>query len=452
MRQIIPAYDPLQAPYIEVNSYVRVPGATNGKPNIEKKKCYNVAPSAKKIATFIVNSIFGSDIVTQTEGLQIGWLMPTLKECLEEGIYQGESFVYIHKFENKIYLECIRKNEIHDLIQKFDKVYSCKIKQCYFGIFENDEQTYELVRDITMENGITYMNMYAYSVNKRGEKQKLDLSMFNQRTGSDYIEKYILPYEVLINVDLGQDFFKDSEKLLNEEMLVINTIADEVEKTKTRIVTSQHYQTGDIVTNWQPSTTHYDVKTLTVGQLQDYFTLLPGDKEHQIFEFLQGNIRIEQYVATYKFYDYQCIQLAGLSPASFGYEKDAYQNVDNINLQKNASDMTIEAIKSQIEPQINRLIENIVKAQQSEGIEENLLPLEMSWDYGLNEKFDDMKKLQVLGRIQGVMSIPYSTRSKIVLPILNKLITEGIDQKEIDKLIKEHQAEEKDINIEFGEV
>ena len=34
--------------------------------------------------------------------------MPTLKECLEEGIYQGESFVYIHKFENnKIYLECI---------------------------------------------------------------------------------------------------------------------------------------------------------------------------------------------------------------------------------------------------------------------------------------------------------------------------------------------------------
>lgn len=452
MREIIPAYDPFQAPYIEVNSYVRVPGATNGKPNIEKRKCYNVAPSAKKIATFIVNSIFGSDIVTQTEGLQIGWLMPTLKECLEEGIYQGESFVYIHKFENKIYLECIRKNEIHDLIQKFDKVYSCKIKQCYSGIFENDEQTYELIRDITMENGVTYMNMYSYSVNKRNEKLPVSIEMFNQRTGSDYIDKYILPYEVLINVDLGQDFFKDSEKLLNEEMLVINTIADEVEKTKTRIVTSQHYQTGDIVTNWQPSTTHYDVKTLTVGQLQDYFTLLPGDKEHQIFEFLQGDIRIEQYVATFKFYDYQCIQLAGLSPASFGYEKDAYQNVDNINLQKNASDMTIEAIKSQIEPQINRLIENIVKAQQSEGIEENLLPLEMSWDYGLNEKFDDMKKLQVLGRIQGVMSIPYSTRSKIVLPILNKLITEGIDEKQVEELIKAHQDEEKDINIEFGEV
>ena len=87
MRQIIQAYDPFQAPYIEVNSYVRVPGATNGKPNIEKHKCYNVAPSAKKIATFIVNSIFGSDIVTQTEGLKVGWLMPTLKECLEEGTF-----------------------------------------------------------------------------------------------------------------------------------------------------------------------------------------------------------------------------------------------------------------------------------------------------------------------------------------------------------------------------
>ena len=452
MRQIIPAYDPFQAPYIEVNSYVRVPGATNGKPNIEKHKCYNVAPSAKKIATFIVNSIFGSDLVTQTEGLKVGWLMPTLKECLEEGIYQGESFVYIHKFEDKIYLECIRKNEIHDLIQKFDKVYSCKIKQKYSGIFEKDEMVYKLIRDIKIENGITYMTMYAYSEDKRGNTQPLSIDMFNKRTGSEYIEKYILPYEVLINVDLGQDFFKDSQKLLNEEMLVINTIADEVEKTKTRIVTTQHYQTGDIVTNWQPSANHYDVKTLTVGQLQDYFTLLPGDKEHQMFEFLQGDIRIEQYLATYKFYDYQCIQLAGLSPASFGYEKDAYQNVDNINLQKNASDMTIEAIKTQIEPQINKLIENIVKAQQSEGIVENVLPSELSWDYGANEKFDDMKKLQVLNRIQSVMSIPYKTRSKIVLPILKKLIDEGIPEDEIEDLIEEHDKEEDKINIEFGEV
>ena len=296
------------------------------------------------------------------------------------------------------------------------------------------------------------MTMYAYSEDKKGNRLPLSIDMFNKRTGSNYVENYILPYEVLINVDLGQDFFKDSEKLLNEEMTVINTIADEIEKTKTRIVTTQHYQTGDIVTKWQPSANHYEVKNLTVGQLQDYFTLLPGDKEHQMFEFLQGDIRIEQYIATYKFYDYQCIQLAGLSPASFGYEKDAYQNVDNINLQKNASDMTIEAIKSQIEPQINKLIENIVKAQQSQGIEVNLLPPELDWDYGLNEKFDDMKKLQVLHRIQSVMSVPYSTRSKIVLPILKKLISEGISEDEIEDLIEEHKKEEKDINIEFGEV
>lgn len=451
-REIIPAYDPYQAPYIKVNAMVRVPGATNGIPNIEKRTCYNVAPSAKKIATFIVNSIFGSDLVTQTEGLQISWLMPTLKETLEESIYQGESFIYINKFDNKIYLECIKRNEIHNLVQKFDKIYECTIKQRYTGIVEDDEFTYELVRDIKLEDGTTYMKLYAYSVNKRGEKQPISINLFNAKTDSDYIDKYILPYEVIINVDLGQDFFKDSEKLLNEEMVVINTLADEIEKTKTRIVTTQHYQSSDIVTNWQPSSNHYEVRNLTVGQMQDYFTLLPGDKEHQFFEFLQGDIRVEQYISTFKFYDYQCIQLAGLSPASFGYEKDAYMNVDNINLNKNASDMTIEAIKSQIEPQINKLIENIVKAQQSEGIEVNLLPVELNWDFGANEKFDDMKKLQVLNRIQSVGSVPYRKKAMIIAPILNKLIDESIDEKSVEDLIKEHSEEEKAMEIEFGEV
>ena len=452
MRKLVPAYNPLQAPYIEVRATVRLPGETNGIPNIKTETKYQVAPSAKKIATFIVNSIFGSDIVTQTEGLQINWLMPTLKECLEEGIYQGESFIYIHKFDNKIYLECIRKNEIHDLVQKYDKVISCKIVQEYDGIFKDDEIIYELIRDIKLENGITYMNLKAFAASEKGKRTPISIQQFNQRTNNNYLDKYILPYEIIINVDLGQDFFKESEKLLNEEMVVINTMADEIEKTKTRIVTSQHYQSGDIVSNWQPSTTHFDVRNLTVGTLTDYFTLLPGDKEHQIFEFLQGDIRTEQYVATYKFYDYQVIQLAGLSPASFGYEKDAYQNVDNINLQKNASDMTIEAIKTQIEPQINHLIENIVKAQQSEGIQENLIPNELQWDYGANEKFDDMKKLQLLNRIQSVGAIPYSMKAKIIMPILNKLIDEGIDEKSIDELIKAHNEEEKAMQIEFGEI
>ena len=98
--------------------------------------------------------------------------------------------------------------------------------------------------------------------------------------------------------------------------------------------------------------------------------------------------------------------MAGLSPASFGYEKDAYMNTDNVNLSKNASDMTVEAVKTQIEPQINNLIENIVKAQQTQNIEENLLPVELAWDYGANEKFDDMKKLQVLKKIQSVGKVP----------------------------------------------
>ena len=60
-------------------------------------------------------------------------------------------------------------------------------------------------------------------------------------------------------------------------MKLLNTIAEEVEKTKTRIATSQHYQSGDIYTQWQPSQNMYDVKTLSVGRMQDYFTLLPGD-------------------------------------------------------------------------------------------------------------------------------------------------------------------------------
>jgi hypothetical protein len=353
--------------------------------------------------------------------------------------------------DDKIYLECIKKNEIHDLVQKFDKFVSGTIVNEYTGIYSNDEQRYILEREILIEKGITYMNLYAYSVNKKNKRERIPMSVFNERTGSDYIDKYILPYEIIINVDIGQDFFKDSEKELKEEMVVINTIADEIEKTKTRIVTTEHYQSSDIVSNWKPSDTNYDIKSLSVGQLQDYFTLLPGDKEHQLFEFLQGDIRIEQYVSTFKFYDYQVIQMAGLSPASFGYEKDAYQNTENISLQKNASDMTIEAIKTQIEEQINKLIANVVKAQQSEGITQNILPSTLNWDYGENEKFTDMKKIQVLGRVNGVVSVPYKERLKIVLPILNKLKDMEIDDKQLEELLKQH-SEEENINIEYGEI
>ena len=83
----------LEAPYIRIEATVTQPGITNGKPNIKRECRYIVAPSSKKIATYIVNQIFGSDLVTQTEGLSINWLMPTLKESLELAVYEEESFI-----------------------------------------------------------------------------------------------------------------------------------------------------------------------------------------------------------------------------------------------------------------------------------------------------------------------------------------------------------------------
>ena len=444
------AYNVLESPYIKVEATVTQPGITNGKPNIFRKSKYIVAPSGKKVATYIVNQIFGSDLVTQTEGLNINWLMPTLKESLELAVYEEESFILIHKFDNKIYLECIKKSDIHDLVQKFDKVISGTIIQEY----DTSDETYELHREILIDNGTTYMNMKAFKID--GSKLvPIDINVFNKYTGNDYLPKYILPYEILINIDVGQDFFKDSKKFINEEMEIFNTFADEIEKTKTKIATTQHFQSGDIVTNWTPGSTHYKVDTLSVGKLADYFTLLPGDKEHYLFEFLQGKIRVNEYITSYKFCDYQIIQMAGFSPASFGYEKDAYQNVDSVDLSKNNSDMTIEAIKTQIEPQINHLLENIVKAQQSQGITKNLIPSELNWDYGLNEKLTDMKKLQVLNKVQSVGSIPYSIKAKIITPILKKLIDDDIDKEDmltIEKLIEENKKEQDDLKIEYGEV
>lgn len=445
------AYNVLEAPYIRVEATVTEPGITNGKPNIRRETKYIIAPSAKKIATYIVNQIFGSDLVTQTEGLNINWLMPTLKESLELAVYEQESFILIHKFDDKIYLECIKKSDIHDLVQKFDKVISGTIIQQYDGL----EEEYELHRKIKIDNGVTYMTMEAYKLDSKDKLIPIDINVFNLRTGNEYLPKYVLPYEILINMDICQDFFKDSKKFLNEEMRIFNVFADEIEKTKTRIVTTQHYQSGDIVTNWTPANNHYKVDTLTVGELQDYFTLLPGDKEHQMFEFLQGNIRVTDYMNSFKFCDYQCIQMAGLSPASFGYEKDTYQNVDSVDLSKNNSDMTVEAIKTQIEPQINKLLENIVKAQQSNNIQINLLPSELNWDYGLNEKLTDMKKLQVLNRVQSVGSIPYSVKAKIITPILKKLIDGDYDNEDklsVEKLIEENKKEQDAMKIDYGEV
>lgn len=454
--RIRPAFNVLEAPYIKVDATIIVPGATNGKSNIPevmRSHKYIIAPSGKKISTYIVDQIFGSEIVTQTEGLRIGWLMPTLKEALENAIYQEESFIWLHKYGKKVYLECLKRSDIFDLVQKYDNIQSGRIVQDITGKADVD---YILERKFELKNGETFMQIQAYEKSKKNNNNPVPISIetFNSRTGSEYSSKYVLPYEAIVNIDVGQKFFKDSERLLNEEMEIINTMFDEIQKTKTRIVSSQHFQSGDIVTQWKPSSTNYDVKTLSVGQLQDYFTLLPGDKDHAFFEFLQGDVRIEKYTEAFKFCDYQIIQMSGLSPASFGYEKDAYMNVANIDLSKNSSEMSVEAIKTQIEPQINRLIQNIVIAQNSIGTTINKLPEELIWDYGTNEKFDDMKKLQVMGRIQSVASIPYKYKAEIIIPILKKLMDgqNSNGDMDVDQFLEEYKKENEDINIKFGEV
>ena len=435
-------FNPLQAPYINVKVKVVSPGTTNGKPNIKNEDRYVLAPSAKKIGTYIRNQLFGSDLLTQTEGLDINWIMPTLGEALELSVYEQESFIYIHKFDNKVYLECIKKCDIHNLVQRYDKVYSCDLVQD----FEGNDYDYSLIRHIKMENGNTTLEFRAIKIDKETKKEiDISIEQFNSVMGTDYKKVYELPYEVLINIDIGQDFFKDSVKFLNEEMEIINTMSKERKKTETRVATTQHYQTGDIYNKWQPTATQYNVQSLTVGELQDFFTLLPGDKEHAVFEYLQGNYRVNEYMTAFKFCDYQVIQMANLSPASFGYEKDNYQSVD---LSMNLSEMTIEAIKKQIEPQVNHLLENIIKLQELLGIEENKIPSDLQWDYGNNEKLDDNKKIATLRAIQGVMSIPYLTRAKITAPILNKLIDEDVNA---DDLTKEYNKEKEDIKIDYGE-
>jgi hypothetical protein len=439
-------YTPLQAPYINVKVKVISSGSTNGKPNIKEEDRYVLAPSAKKIGTYIRNQLFGSDLLTQTEGLDINWLTPTLGEALELSVYEKESFIYIHKFDNKIYLECIKKCDIHNLVQRYDKIISADIIQD----FEGKKEDYCLERHIKMENGNSTIIFTAYTKGKKDtEWKQIDLDIFNNIFKTEYKKVYELPYEVLINIDIGQDFFKDSTKFLNEEMEVYNTLCEEVQKTKTRIATTQHYQTGDIYNQWQPSQNIYDVKQLSVGGMQDFFTLLPGDKEHAVFEYLQGNLRVNDYINTFKFCDYQVIQMANLSPASFGYEKDNYQNVASVDLSMNLSEMTIEAIKKQIEPQINHLIENIVKLQELLNIQENKIPSDLVWDYGNNEKLDDDKKVKTLKAIQSTMAIPYSTRAKILTPILNKLIDEDVNAEEITEA---YNKEREDLRINYEEI
>lgn len=445
-------FSPLDAPFIKVEVEVTENAKINGKkPKIKKQSKYKIAPSPKKIANYIVNQIFGSDIVLEAQDYNINWLMPTLKEVLENCIYCKEAFIYLHKFDNKIYLECIKPNNIFDLVQKFDKVYSCTLVECT----DIGDDKLELHRHIQMDNGKSYIELQAYTIDKFNKEKPISITQYNNIVGTEYLDKYILPYEVIINIDAGQEFFKDSKKLIIEEMNILNVIADEVEKTRTRIATTQHYQTGNIVANWQPNT-YFNVNQVSVGRLQDYFTLMPGDREHQLFEFLQGDVRTKEYVETFKFYDYQIIQMAGLSPATFGYEKDSYMNEANIVLSANASEMTIEAIKTQIEPQINRLLLNIVKMQQTQDIKENILPVTengLNWNYGANERIDDMKKVDILKKLQNVASIPYEQTSQIIAPMLQRLLSNDLQAQELAvKLQEGNKKERESIKIEYGDI
>ena len=151
----------LQAPYIKIKAKITMPGTTNGKPNIKYEDKYIVSPSAKKIATYITNQLFGSELLTETEGLDINWLTPSLIEALEKAIYQTESFIYIHKFHNKVYLECLNKSDIHDLVQVFDEVQEATIKQ----EFELGEDEYELHRHIIINgDGTSTIEYRAFSL------------------------------------------------------------------------------------------------------------------------------------------------------------------------------------------------------------------------------------------------------------------------------------------------
>ena len=94
------------------------------------------------------------------------------------------------------------------------------------------------------------------------------------------------------------------------------------------------------------------------------------------------------------------------------------------------------------------IIDIITKLQELLNIQENRIPSDLVWDYGNNEKLDDDKKIKTLSAIQRTMAVPYSTRAKIITPILNKLIDENID---VENMIKEYDKEREDIKLNYEE-
>jgi hypothetical protein len=77
------------------------------------------------------------------------------------------------------------------------------------------------------------------------------------------------------------------------------------------------------------------------------------------------------------------------------------------------------------------------------------IPRNLVWDYGTNEKLDDNKKISTLSAIQRVMSIPYSTRAKIIIPILNKLLDTKISEED---MVESYKEEREEIKVDYGEI
>lgn len=146
--------------------------------------------------------------------------------------------------------------------------------------------------------------------------------------------------------------------------------------------------------------------------------------------------------------------MSGLSPATFGYEKDSYINTANVELSANATEMTIESIKTQLTNQLSNLFENIVKMQVSQKeITENLLRVDskIEWNYGDNERLDDDKKLKILKELEGVAEVPYYYKARIIEPLIKKLTQES-DEKFAQEIMDKRNIDRKGLEITYGEL
>ena len=80
--------------------------------------------------------------------------MPSLREALETCVYCKEAFIYLHKFDDKVYVETIRPNQIFDLKQKF----------------EEDEDLPVATDDITLDEDQVMTTMEGFQLDEDSEE------------------------------------------------------------------------------------------------------------------------------------------------------------------------------------------------------------------------------------------------------------------------------------------